>query len=687
MDKAQYDKLKFLLEPCQTADDLDKYLRYWLKLELPWDTVDEESTSSPLKLVWAVYKVLMTGQGPSKHVVAAARNTAKTVDASVIQFLSLLHFRRDGAHIASILDQSMTAIRYLDTYMNIPELVPYRNIDNVRLKQFTHLPPNDYTTKSESSLRVVTATKKGANSPRASLLTLDEVDLTPPEVISEVAFIADPTRDGHRFNPVFVYLSSRKTNDGPIQKLQDQALEPKAVGQKRIKLHKWSHADFMERCKEEIHKPELGPQMAYIHTESLETVWGKDKFLATAPDSIRPSYREISAFEGCKTCPAFIACQGRSPKQRGDSQMLRTREFVGDILEAVGDPQVIIAQSLNWKPESSAIVFKSFGPKHIMLPTDFYEWVIGTPYNPDNLPKDELKALLDEGHNEGFGTSAQIARITPTKLDIYKAMVASGWTIFAGCDWGYNPDPAVVIVAGYHKKSRRLAVLHTANAINHANHVWAQHIAEQVYPFMPFEYIGPDMADPASPTYFAKYKIRSLDYKPPRIETGVSFLRGLLWNPIIQQASFAVLDDSQDYPGKQELGREQGNWMLISAMQRWTHKKLATGGWDMTKFEDNKWTHPIDALRYGLDPMIEEARIGIASHLGPSELNIEVRVAQEDPEAVAIAKQKNEMMTQVREHFASEFGLDNIFKEQNKLIANPDADKKPKPQGAIRFKF
>lgn len=680
MDQAQYRNLKFLLEPCQSADELDKYLRFWLKLELPWDTVDEESTSSPLKLVWGVYKVLSTGQGPSKHITAAARNTAKTVGASVIQYLSLLHFRRDGAHIAAILDQSTTAIRYLDTYMSIPELVPYRNINSVRVKQFIGLPANDYTTKSDAILRVVTATKKGANSPRASLLTLDEVDLTPPEVLSEVAFVADPTRDGHKFNAVYVYLSSRKTNDGPIQKLQDDAINPKNAATKRVRVHKWSQVDFMEKCAPEVHLPEKGLHHAYIHTESLETVWGKEQFEQGVPESIKPQYKEVVAFEGCKTCSAFIACQGRSAKQRGTSDMLRNREFVGDLLEAVSDPQVIIAQALNWRPESTAIVFKTFNPKrHIKDACDFYEWAVGERYNPDKLSKEELKAIEEEG------TFAQIARITPTKLHIYNAMREHGWTIFAGVDWGYNPDPAVIVIAGFHRKEKRLAVLHTANALNHANHVWAQHIGEQIYPYMPFEWVGPDMADPASPTYFARYNIRSLDTKPPRIETGVSFLRGLLWNPVTQASGFAILDDSADYSGKQELGREQGNWMLISAMQRWTHKRLATGEWDMSKFEDNKWTHPIDALRYGLDPMVEEAKISVSMKTAPSEMNLEGRAATKDPEAMEIIAKKNEMMVQMNQHFRDSFGIENIFQTQNQMAkADP---KKPKPTGSVKFKF
>lgn len=672
MDQTSYNKLKRLLEPCQTADELDRYLREFLKLDLPWDTVDEDSSSSPLKFVWQVYKVMLTGKGPTRHVTAAARNSYKTVTGSLIQFLSLLHFRRDGAHIASILDQSTTAIRYLDNYMNIPELVPYRVTDNVRVKQFVNLPANDFTVKSDSILRVVTATKKGANSPRASTITLDEVDLTPREIIAEVAYVADPTRDQHKFDPLFIYLSSRKSNDGPIQDLINEAEDAQKNSDYDIKLHRWSSADMMEVCTPEVHKPELGPVEAFINTESLEIVWGKENFDKGIHSSIKAQFKEVSAFEGCKTCSAFIACQGRAPRQRGDSPGLRTRKFVGSVLKAVKDPGIIIAQTLNWRPESTALVFKTFSYfRHVKDQIDFYNWVTNGKFYQD-LPESEVRRIENEG------TLAEIGAITPSKEDIYAAMVEAGWTIGAGTDWGFNPDPAFAIVIGWHRKWKRCAVLHMDHALNHANHVWAQYIAETIYPRFPFEYIGPDMADPASPTYFAKYRIRSLDTKPSRIETGVSFIRGLLWSPVNQRSDFCILDDSQG---------DNQNRALVEAMLHWTHLKTATGGYNMEKFTDDKWTHPLDALRYVMAPFVEEMQISMASGQKPNEAFILESAALGNKEAIALIKEKQDFKHQIKTEMLNQHGIDLTQFFEGPAKEDP-AKKNPNARGgAIKFKF
>jgi hypothetical protein len=661
MDQAEFRKMKSLFEPKQTVEELDRFIREWLNISLPWDVVDEDSTSSALKAVWGVYKVMLTNKGPTRHVIAASRNAAKTVDASLIQFLSLLHMRRDGAHIAAIIDQSLTAIRYLDSYMSIPGLAQYRKTDNVRIKRFVNLPPNDLTPRHEAILRVVTATKKGANSPRASCLTLDEVDLTPQEILSEVAFVADPERH-NKFSPVFVYLSSRKTNDGPIQKLMDQAESTNNKG--RTKLHKWSHADFMEKCLPEIHKPEFGPQMAFLHTESLDVIWGEQNFKSMPPSS-QNQYKPISAWEGCKTCPAFVACQGRSVKQRGDSSMLRTREFVGDILENVGDPAVIIAQSLNWKPESTGIVFKTFSTrKHMSDPVDFYEWATGSNFNPDNLSEDELSHLIHEG-----GTAAQIRAITPTKIDIFQGMKAAGWTMIAGVDFGYNPDPAVIVVGGWHPKLKKAAIIHTYWALDHANHVWASWIAENIYPSMPVDWVAPDMADKSSPTYFQKYNIPVYSKSKLHIDVGVSFIRGLLWNPVTQQSSFMILDDSADY-GTQIIGKEQGNLYTANCMSKWTHHKSPTTGWDMSKFADNQYTHPLDAMRYMLAPFIAESKSSYSFAQSPDASDIVDKMKTGNPEEINTAKKlfddKNQLVRQVSDYYSENFSVS---------IANP-ADKK-----------
>src|SRR5271165_2270934 len=102
----EISRLRLLLEPCQSIDELDNYCQVFFNLELPWDIVDEDSTSAPLLFLWEIYNTFLTGKGPSRHVLAAARNTTKTLTSALIQYFSLVHFRRDSVHLASILDQS-----------------------------------------------------------------------------------------------------------------------------------------------------------------------------------------------------------------------------------------------------------------------------------------------------------------------------------------------------------------------------------------------------------------------------------------------------------------------------------------------------------------------------------------------------------------------------------------------------
>ena len=652
-----------LFEVCETADELEKYLRHWLGLDLPWHTVDPESTSSPLKFIWSVYKVLMTDNGPHTHILASSRNCMKTLTSSTLQFLSMLHFRRDGVHISATLDQSSQAILYLDGFLRIPELAQYQNKDSVKIKQLINLPPNKFTSKPDARLKVVTATKKGANSARSSLITFDEVDLTPQEILDEAAWIADPTRD-KQFSPVFVYLSSRKTNNGPVQYLLDKA-ERENTGDEKV--HKWSATDFMKACPPEVHKPEKGKVMAYVHSETLQTIWSAEAFNSVVPEAGRSQYKEYAVFEGCRTCPAFIPCFGFSAKQKGESKALRSIKITTGIFKKIKDPSVIISQGLNWKPETTAIVFKNFSrDKHVKDPIEFYRWVTGEYFNPLGLDDEEIERIEDEGD------IVKLTAITPTKAHIYEGMVKAGWTIISGVDFGFNPDPAVSVIAGFHKRQKRGAVLTLESANGFANHLWAEHTCKNLFNKYPVEFVGPDTADAAALSYFGKHKVMAVGPKPSRIETGVSFIRGLLWNPILQQSNFAILDDSQS---------DNKNIMMIEDFEHWTHKKTPLG-FDMGRFEDGDHTHTLDSLRYAFAPFQEDLKISADVRVGIAPVSIEFEAARGNPEALQVLKEKAEVMSQFQEHL-SQFGIDNAFGKPK--IESPSAPKKP--SGGVKFKF
>src|SRR5690606_13648750 len=131
----------------------------------------------------------------------------------------MAHFRRDGTHLAANLDQSRSASKYLSKFLEAEEIKPFIFVNNTREIELRGLPANSYTKRDLAVLRIAVATVGGVNSQRGSLNTRDELDLVPPAILSEAAFIADPTQDEHRFTAVDINLSSRKTNSGPIQSL------------------------------------------------------------------------------------------------------------------------------------------------------------------------------------------------------------------------------------------------------------------------------------------------------------------------------------------------------------------------------------------------------------------------------------------------------------------------------------
>ena len=655
---------ELLFEICESREELQQHIKTFLKIDLPDYIVDENSTSTAMDFVWEIYNLMRTGKGPQRHVVAASRNSAKTLTACIIRFYSMIHFRRTGTHLAATMDQSQSAIGYLDKFLAIPEVHKYISTDNTRTKELKGLPPNSHTRNDTCKLRVSVATKKGVNSQRGSLNMRDETDLLPPAIISESVFIADPTQDEHRFGPIEIDLSSRKTNDGPMQQKIDEA-EGKDPPPD-LKLHKWSAVDWMRECPTEIHKPDLPKIKAWLNTDNLKITWDEEIF-KRLPKTEQTLNQEVECFEGCKSCPAFVVCQGRSPKQKSKSRMLRDIAFVSLILKGVNSAEAIIAQALNLKPESSSVVFKTFRRhRHFLKPHEFYKFITGVYWNPERMTEEEIEDGLDRDD------LLTLIKITPDKDVIYKALVDLGWDINYGVDWGYNPASAVCIVGAYHRRQKRAVVLHVASSHEYANVDWAAYIAKNIWSQYPGDLVCPDMADPASPSYFGKHKMPCLDYKPSKIETGVSQLRSLLWNPGAQTEMFALLDDG-------DMGE---NWKLAEAFEKWTYKKTPIG-FDYDKFEDNDFCDYLDPCRYGMAPFIEESHISVlANQNRKNDLMTGVLIG--DKEAVAEYQRKQEFQTQFAEHMQSNFGVTDPF--GTKVTDDKGKDKSRKG-GSIKFRM
>lgn len=157
---------------CDTKAQLKQWIKTFLDIDLPDCTIDDNSNSNPMDFIWDVYSAAKDGDpNRTTFVVAASRNSAKTLASSIIEFLLMVHFARDIVHMAAILDQSLAAIRYLDKYLALPIISKFAKTDSKRIKELNRLPSSPHRPVGYSKLQVVVSTKKSANAQRASCLT------------------------------------------------------------------------------------------------------------------------------------------------------------------------------------------------------------------------------------------------------------------------------------------------------------------------------------------------------------------------------------------------------------------------------------------------------------------------------------------------------------------------------------
>ena len=533
--------------------------------------------------------------------------THNTISAAIIEFLMMVHFGRDIVHIAAEVQQSSACIDYLDRFLNIPLVQSYMNSDNRRQKILKGMPTNPNKVVGYSKLRVVTATKKGANSSRASVLVFDEVDMIEREILSEAAMIADPDRTGKP--PIFIYLSSRKSAVGPIQEKIDQAEMPGS----RIKLHKWNVIEWMKPCPPEVHKPNK-PVTLHLHPETLQ-VLTQEKF-----DRLRAQeqdvYDAIPAFEGCVTCPVFTVCRTDAIKQKSATPRLRDKEFYADLMVQVNAPETIIAQIINLKPESSGIVFNRF---------------------------DKAVHLGDYSACWKFAFNDTVDNRTVTKKEFVSRLRTAGWRLHCGVDFGYI-DPAVGMLVAYHKPTGKLLVLHTEYETGISTPDWLMHIKKEIYEPYGFDMLCPDIGERDSPAIAAQLGMPSLNDKPRRIETGVSWIRSRLWNVATQSSLFMILDDPMC----------KGQSFLVKSMEQWQYMKTSLG-YDFSKFMDDDNTHAIDSCRYATAPFISSQQAIVSASQG--------QYAEKD-------KTYLDIKAEIDAHYLDKYGIDLNGKEKEDKMIN-----------------
>lgn len=568
---------RFLFRICETKQELHDWVQAFLGIDYPDAIVDPQSNSSPMDMIFECYSKARYGKDEDfiRVLYYACRDGFKTLAASTIEVLAIIHLGIDVAHMAAISDQASKAQQYVKSAFRRPYLKDFVEGDNERVTKITRFynrELNHSLTRAEyealsaddkakhqeiahalpqyrekaNYVKVVICTMAGANSEHVPLFVIDEVDVVPnPAAYAEAQNI--PAGRRGRL-PLTILTSTRKFAFSLVQKEIDNRAKSGLV------VRHWNLIDVTRRCEPDRHKPELPRVKLYYSLEDLRHV--DEAGYEAMNFKERESYVEGEGFAGCAKCPLFSVCQTRlATHQTSTSPLLKPiaetiAKFKANSIEMAK------AQLLCWKPAGTGLIYARFDrTRHVLSPAQAYAKVWGE-LPPD--PKNFTKAML----MEAFQTREIEHR--------------------AGLDWGSTHNFAYVHGVRDHN---RMFITHCVSLPE----LDPEQMLSVVEPFRRFDpTIYPDMADPKMNKLFKKHGFRTQKWNkgPGTVHGGIQIVRFKLMPAVGEPELFFVHDIDED-PGMDLLIEHlaEYHWTVDAAGR-------ATDVPDKTKDDEP------DALRY-----------------------------------------------------------------------------------------
>lgn len=393
----------------------------YLGLDMPMGHIDPDSNSSPVEAMWTIYNTirLNTGEENPGYIMLSAREGYKTLSASILEVLLMIHFQMTIAHMAAIKDQSAKSVKYINYFFaKIEPLLVLKGWEN---KSQNKMMIEWRSPEGEDVyIQIVVATMSGANSAHTNLMFIDEIDVVKdPQAYEEAKLIPGYAKGVH---PVTVKLSTRKFAFGLMQQEIDKANDPQDPS--GDKILRWNIMDVTEKCPESRHKPELPTEDRYVAKSiPLRQISAED--YTALPQVEQEKWDKVeNAFAGCKTCKLLPVCRTRLAK-RPAQDVKGLYKPVGAVLNTFKktDPDRAEAQLMCWKPSSKGMVYPRF----------------------ENSMTNGNVISLEQAWETLVGEPPQKSKLT--EIDMLFKMQTLGIRFYAGVDWGYTHDFVIVIFA------------------------------------------------------------------------------------------------------------------------------------------------------------------------------------------------------------------------------------------------
>lgn len=531
-------KAQALLVKCDTMEALHRWVRVYLDIDLPSVTIDPISNSNPMALFWEVYQSMESGDPEkTRFLYYAARDSYKTIISSIIELVSVLHFKRNVAHQAAIESQSSVCAKYIKQYGTMPHIKDYVTKASERRIEFTRythmdtdevispvvyktlsLPEQQQYREDTNFIQVIIATMQGSNSLHAQVLCQDELDLAPRGPIEEAKMIPTPCRDGKP--PIVLQTSSRKFATGLVQEALDNAEETGII------VRHWNLIDVSQPCPASRHLPEEPMVDIYFSEKDLRR-FSEAQVKGMSEDDMKGIEKD-RGYAGClKNCRLFAVCRTRLTKQPGRSPLLKGITHVQGLFRSV-EVEVAKAQLMCWKPSSYGLIYPNFSTmQHVRTANQIAEMVTGSEV-PTVTNKDSLIAFL----------------------------VSQGYAFYSGMDHGFAHEFSVV--TGF-KDGNRFFVIDVISAPELELSQKIEVCQDRIKRMDPSIFADPE--DPgANKTLSRHFKMRKWAKLPGSVIGGINIIRSKLMPGLGADPQLFF------------LGGEDGATRLIWDMQRyhWT---------------------------------------------------------------------------------------------------------------------
>lgn len=553
-----------LFTPCESKEQLARWIRVFLNIHFPDCTVSDESNSNPLDMIWEVYNKarLNDDENYARVMAYAARGSFKTLGASVLEVLQVLHLGRNVAHMAAIFDQSKKSQEYVRDFFSKPYIRDFRvgqNVKKIEVSRYYEPSTGKSLTENEwgslggetrntyqrvyNYIQIVLCTMTGANSAHTEFFCVDEVDVVPKQhrpAYEEAKHIPDP-RDG--LMPITLLTSTRKFSYGLVQEEITNAYES------GLHVKHWNIIDITAPCLPARHLPEQPKRLYYINDSTLKHIVEEDYKLLD--ETSQKKWYPVEGFAGCRECPLFSSCKGRlATHQKSTSPMLKPISTVINRFKTASLSGVQ-TQLLCRKPDESGLIYPKFNRETHMKTVQ------------------EIATMMTGEPTDRHMTKAQLLQL----------MVDKGAKFYGGMDFGFSHNFAAIVGAVFGQFMFVVTVI-AAPGLELDEKIAT---CEPIKPFNPIIYGDPEA--PADVKTFKRkgFHMREWDKYKGSVKAGIEVVR-MKFQPAVGAPQMFLLKD------------DAGCEYLAKRLEKYHFMTDAAG--QISEEPDKELDDECDALRY-----------------------------------------------------------------------------------------